>query len=112
MTRETNAFYSIIDYTASDAADQPRIAAAFARIQRDWVAFHPGYAGAHFLASTDGSIVRAIVEWESEAAFQAFERDSDGEGRMAALQAVFRELATQGTRQTFRPLDEVRPASR
>lgn len=102
-------FYSIIDYTAPSAAAQNEIAATFAAIQRDWVAPYPGFVSASFLASTDGSIVRAVVEWESEAALATFERTSDGAGRIAALEAAFKALSTQGTRLTFRPVTQVLP---
>lgn len=103
-------FYSIIDYTAPSREGQREIAQAFAQIQRDWVASYPGFVSARFLASTDGKIVRALVEWESEDAFVAFERNSDGKGRIAALEAVFKKLSTQGSRQTFRPVGEVLPS--
>ncbi|TGG90264.1 antibiotic biosynthesis monooxygenase [Natronospirillum operosum] len=104
------AFYSIIDYTALSAQSQQDIAEAFAQIQRDWVAPYSGFVSARFLASTDGKVVRAIVEWETEEAFHAFEKESDGEGRIAALEAVFQKLSTQGSRQTFRSVCAVLPA--
>ncbi|MDD7973034.1 antibiotic biosynthesis monooxygenase family protein [Roseinatronobacter alkalisoli] len=102
-------FYSIIDYTAPEIEDQAKIAATFAQIQKEWVASYPGYVSARFLASTDGAIVRAIVEWESEDAFNSFEKESDSKGRIAALEAAFRELSTQGSRQTFTSICEVLP---
>lgn len=103
-------FYSIIDYTAASAEAQLGIAQAFAQIQRDWVAPYRGFVSARFLASTDGTIVRAIVEWQSEDAFHAFERESDGKGRIAALEEAFAKLSTQGSRNTFRPVVEVLPS--
>jgi heme-degrading monooxygenase HmoA len=103
-------FYSIIDYTAPSTEEQREIAEAFAQIQRDWVAPYPGFVSARFLASTDGNTVRAIVEWESEDAFHTFERESDGKGRIAALEEVFKKLSTQGSRDTFRPIVEVLPS--
>lgn len=102
-------FYSFVDYTSPSAEDLNLVAEAFAQIQRDWVAPYPGFVSARFFASTDGNIVRAVVEWESKAAFDDFERNSDGEGRVAALQAVFDKLSTKGSRQTFRPAGEVLP---
>lgn len=105
----SKGFYSIIDYTAPNVGDQAKIAARFAQIQRDWVASYPGYVSARFLASTDGATVRAIVEWESDEAFHSFERESDSKGRMAALETAFRELSTQGSRQTFTAICEVLP---
>ncbi|WP_168201310.1 antibiotic biosynthesis monooxygenase [Qingshengfaniella alkalisoli] len=107
--KPSSEFYSIIDYSASNAEDQAKIASAFAEIQKEWVASYPGYSSARFLASTDGLIVRAIVEWETEDAFHSFERESDSKGRMAALERAFRELSTQGSRQTFVAIGEVRP---
>lgn len=103
------AFYSIIDYTAPSADAQKDIAKAFAGVQRNWVAPYPGFVSARFLASTDGGTVRAIVEWQSEAAFAAFERHSDSKSRIAALNAVFDALSTTGSRQTFRFVSEVLP---
>ncbi|WP_457580619.1 antibiotic biosynthesis monooxygenase family protein [Ensifer canadensis] len=102
-------FYSIIDYTASGADNQPEIAEEFARIQEDWVASYPGFVSARFLANTDGSTVCAVVEWASEADFHNFERVSDTQGRMAALEAAFSRLSTKGSRRTFRAIGEVGP---
>jgi heme-degrading monooxygenase HmoA len=107
--KPSDRFYSMIDYTASGAESQPDIALAFAQIQKDWVATYPGFIAARFLASTDGEIVRAIVEWENEDAFRDFERKSDPKGRMAALEAVFKRLSTSGTRLTFRAIGDVEP---
>lgn len=102
-------FYSIIDYTAAGADNQPEIAAEFARIQEEWVASYPGFVSARFLANTDGSSVCAIVEWASEADFQNFERVSDTKGRTAALEAAFERLSTKGSRRAFRAIGEVVP---
>lgn len=108
MSTQTN-FYSIIDYTAGGPGMQAEIAAAFAQVQKDWVAFYPGYISARFLASTDGTRVRAIVQWESEEAFKNFEKTSDTEGRINALNAVNERLSSTGERHTFRLLDTVTP---
>jgi C-6 monooxygenase len=105
----SDRFYSMIDYTSSGADSQPDIAFAFAQIQKDWVAAYPGFIAARFLASTDGTIVRAVVEWENEEAFRAFEQTSDTKGRMAALEAVFKRLSTSGSRLTFRAIGDVEP---
>jgi C-6 monooxygenase len=102
-------FFSVIDYTASGADDQPAIAAEFARLQEDWVASYPGFVSARFLANTDGSSVCAIVEWASETDFHNFERVSDTKGRIAALEAAFERLSTKGARRTFRAIGEVGP---
>ncbi|URK86431.1 hypothetical protein LP421_17990 [Rhizobium sp. RCAM05350] len=103
--KPSDRFYSMIDYTSSGAESQPDIALALAQIQRDWVATYPGFIAARFLAGTEGGIVRAIVEWETEVAFRDFERKSDSKGRIAALEAVFKRLSTSGTRMTFRAID-------
>ncbi|WP_426124669.1 antibiotic biosynthesis monooxygenase family protein [Pararhizobium sp. PWRC1-1] len=107
--KPSDRFYSMIDYTSSGAESQPDIALAFAQIQNDWVATYPGFIVARFLASTDGGIVRAVVEWENEEAFRDFEQKSDTKGRMAALETVFNRLSTSGTRLTFRAIGDVEP---
>lgn len=107
--RPSDRFYSIIDYTSTSASAQLDIAKAFAKIQEDWVASYSGFVSARFLASTDGEIVRAIVEWESEEAFHAFESQSDAKGRLEALEAVFKRLTTKGARITFRAVGDVAP---
>lgn len=50
-------FFSVIDYTASGADDQP----AIARIQENWVASYPSFVSARLLANTDGSSVCTFV---------------------------------------------------
>ncbi len=102
-------FVSIIDYTVPAPERQAEIAEAFRRIQEEWVAPYPGFRSAHFMGSTDGRTVRAIVEWESEEALREFERVSDTAGRIAALEEAFRRHSTQGSRQTFRDLGTVWP---
>ncbi|AXC49221.1 hypothetical protein DRW48_05570 [Paracoccus suum] len=102
-------FVSMIDYTVPSPERQAEIAGAFQRIQEDWVAPYAGFRSARFLASTDGRLVRVIVEWESEAAMREFEQVSDTAGRLAALDAAFRLHDTQGSRQTFRELSTVWP---
>ncbi|NVD42550.1 antibiotic biosynthesis monooxygenase [Ensifer sp. HO-A22] len=102
-------FFSVIDYTASGADDQPAIAAEFARLQEDWVASYPRFVSARFPANTDGSSVCAIVEWASEMDFHNLERVSDNKGRIAALAAAFEHVAAKGARRTFRAIGEVGP---
>jgi C-6 monooxygenase len=102
-------FFSMIDYAANGPDSQPDIAAAFALIQEDWVASYPGFVCARFFANTDGSSVRAIVQWASESDFKEFERLSDTAGRTAALKSTYERLSTGGVRQTFRAVGEVAP---
>jgi heme-degrading monooxygenase HmoA len=104
-----SGFYSIVDYLFPKAEDPGEVAAAFAQVQSDWVASYPGYVSARFLANTEGSLVRAIIQWESEETFRAFETESDSKGRMAALEGAFRKFSAQGSRRTFRAIGEVLP---
>ena len=105
----SDRYYSMIDYSVSGSHTPAEVATAFAGIQQDWVAVYPGFIGARFFASADETIVRGIVEWDSEAAFHAFERQSDTEGRLNALQAAFDRLGSTGARMTFRPIHTVEP---
>ena len=109
MAMVSDRFYSMIDYSVSGSHTPSEVATAFADIQQEWVAVYPGFIGARFFASTDATIVRGIVEWESEAALHAFERQSDSEGRLSALQAAFDRLGSTGSRMTFRPIHTVEP---
>lgn len=109
MAMVSDRFYSMIDYSISGSHTPTEVAMAFARIQHDWVAIYPGFIGARFFVSTDETIVRGIVEWDSEAALQAFERQSDTEGRLSALQAAFDRLGSTGSRRMFRPIHTVEP---
>lgn len=55
---------------------------------RRWVRFYSGYLSARFHVSTDGTRVYNIVRWASEADYRNFVDTSDGEGRIASLNAV------------------------
>lgn len=107
--RHLEGFYSIIDYTVPASESVTSVAEAFGRIQRDWVAQYKGFVSARFLAKTDGSTVRVIVEWVDENAFHDFERNSDTQRRIGALNDAFQRLSTTGSRHTFTAIGEVLP---
>lgn len=83
---DQHGFYSVIDYSVDSAHTQQEYVRAFEELAREWVSHWPGFLSARFLASEDGRRVFNIVHWESEEAFRAFERDSDTDGRVAAIQ--------------------------
>lgn len=87
-TQTTPLFYSIIDYTVDGPETQHELAEAFAALQKRWVRFYPGYHSARLLASTDGTRLYNVIAWRDEDSFVAFERESDTEGRIAAVQAA------------------------
>ncbi|WP_049580727.1 antibiotic biosynthesis monooxygenase [Streptomyces sp. SBT349] len=110
-------FHSIIDYTVDGPETQAELVAAFARIQEEWVRFHPGYRSARFHVSTDGTRVYTIVHWASEGDYARFVATSDGDGRAAAIQRALAGLAGHAEprmtgRPTYTVVREVGPGPR
>lgn len=106
---DTRDFLSVIDYIVDSPQTQEAVVSAFADIQRKWVATYPGYLSAQFLASTDGTRVKCIVRWASEADFIHFEAISDTQGRAKAIQQALEGLSCTAERRSFRLVSSVGP---
>lgn len=102
-------FFSIIDYIVDGPQTQEAVISAFADIQRQWVAPYPGYLSAQFLASADGTRVKCIVRWASEADFAHFEDVSDTKGRSEAIQQALRGLSCTAERRSFKLVRVIDP---
>lgn len=85
-------FYSIIDYTVDGPLTQRELINAFADIQERRVRHRPGYRGARFLASSDGTRVYNIVAWDSEQAWRQFDNTDDPQARDADIAGALEKL--------------------
>lgn len=84
---EDDTFTQVVEFQVDAAKQEALITAIVAEVER-WVRHRPGFVSSTFHASLDGRHVLNYAQWRTEADFQAFTRDPEGERLGAAIRAV------------------------
>jgi heme-degrading monooxygenase HmoA len=77
ISEASNLFTEIIVFTTEPEHQQPLIDAISSEIER-WVKHCPGFISATFHKSLDGTKVANYAQWKSQADWQAFTKDMQG----------------------------------
>ncbi len=84
---EDDTFTQIVHFTVEPDRQAALIEAITAEVER-WVRRRPGFIASSFHASLDGRHVLNYAQWRTEADFEAFTRDPEGERLSAAVRAA------------------------
>jgi heme-degrading monooxygenase HmoA len=85
-------FCTVLDHSVDGQHTQRTLIDALADVHERWLCHHPGYRLGQFLASLDSRRVLSVVQWDTEAAFAAFETSSDHAAVMADIQQALNRL--------------------
>lgn len=77
ISEASKLFTEIIEFTVEPEHQQPLIDAIGGEVER-WVKHCPGFISATFHKSLDGTKVANYAQWKSQADWQAFTKDMQG----------------------------------
>ncbi len=84
---EGDTFTQIVQFEVHPEQQEPLIQAVVAEVER-WVRHRPGFLSSTFHASFDGHHVLNYAQWRTQADFDGFTKDPEGERLSAAIHAV------------------------
>ncbi len=84
---EGNTFTQVVHFAVEPDRQAALVEAVAAEIKR-WVRHCPGFISSSLHASLDGRHVLNYAQWRTEADFEAFTRDPEGERLGAAVRAA------------------------
>ena len=84
---EDATFTQVVRFDIDPAKQEALIAAIVAEVER-WVRHLPGFVSSTFHASLDGGHVLNDAQWRTEADFQGFTKNPEGERLSRAIRAI------------------------